>query len=467
MNWIKRICRENGSIIISLGLALFIMFVYLSKATANVPIMDYWRYINSFVDKMFTDTITFNDLWLNQGVYRYPVIYGLFLLNVKLFHYNTQIEIFGGCVVMAITSIILYKLLKEYFCDYKKYIKYFGYCMLLMAVFNLNQWEILTLEFSLGFALRILSFILVFKYTDYFLCNMTTTYSRAIILAMIYIFVICLFGAAYFPAMIGAVFFTIVFRLFVFLKEEKLGYVKQYIILCAGLIIGTCIYMNGIVSSDITISENGLFSAVFNFNILRALVIMLGSSLVGVYGVKISFFVGCVFLGIYIFAIVWYLYNKMYKKTYMPMLLIAYAIMVTCLIYLGRSSVFNLEYLTSSRYVCETTIGIIGVSWILLDCFSNNNSNLRFLRKSICCCMLIFIIISIGCSCLKEYNTAIYRKAYADNLIKNMTKIEELDSSEIALYQANYDELVINGVKIMKKYNLGVFHDANSLVTDE
>ena len=59
VNWYK----ENIIFVSVLGLLFLFQLIYVSNATINVPVMDYWRYINNYVDKCFMGGVTFNELY--------------------------------------------------------------------------------------------------------------------------------------------------------------------------------------------------------------------------------------------------------------------------------------------------------------------------------------------------------------------------------------------------------------------
>ena len=42
-------CKENIIFVSILSLLLFFQLVYTSNATINIPVMDYWRYINNYI----------------------------------------------------------------------------------------------------------------------------------------------------------------------------------------------------------------------------------------------------------------------------------------------------------------------------------------------------------------------------------------------------------------------------------
>ena len=100
--------KINVSFMLSLVIVFVLHIIYLSKSTLNVPIMDYWKYINYFETDIFGDKINILHLWKNDGIHRSPLQFIFFIFNVKIFSWNTQIEIYLGAVVMAVYTILIY-----------------------------------------------------------------------------------------------------------------------------------------------------------------------------------------------------------------------------------------------------------------------------------------------------------------------------------------------------------------------
>ena len=79
-------------------------------------------------------------------------------------------------------------------------------------------------------------------------------------------------------------------------------------------------------------------------------------------------------------------------------------------------------------------------------------------KKIICYGSALFISIGIFLTDYKEIKIQNYRKIYCDNLINMMLNIEEYSDDELAVFQAGDPNLVRDGVELMKKYKLGIFH---------
>lgn len=468
--------KKNNIIILSVILVLVVKLYYLYIATENVPIMDYWRYINEITDKVFANNITFDDLWKNSLVHRNPLLYILLIINMKYFGLNTQIEIFSGAIIGAVNCFIIYNIylntvLKYLTNNYK--IGQILFIIIVTTVFNYNQWEINTLQFSLTFMIRIATFLLIYRMVDNYLHNIETRKHEALKIGIIILLAVCILSQGYFPAMVGTVIFAILLHFIITFKTEGKKYIKYYFIIFISIIASMLLYLNGLTSMTQGDNSIVLFTkSIFNGNFINGVIMMMGGSLISFEfvskfgGIIIYYIVGTITFIAYAVALIIYFKNKIYKRTYFPIMLIIYAFINIVLIIYGRLSTFDLGYLASSRYTCETTLGLIGILLILIDYFLmllDNKKNkwtskitVSFLFTNLLICV---IVICLCLSALMEIKTAPYRKIYDQNLIDMLFNIENTTDDELIAFQAYNPEYVRNGAELMKKYQLGVFNN--------
>lgn len=436
---------------------------YLLTATANVPIMDYWRYIVLFVEKIFNEGVSLIDLWeVQEGTTHrhFGIANILFLLNVKLFGLNTQVEIVLGAICMFINCCFLLWLFLKKIDWNNAYIKG-GFVLLAICMFNINQWEILTLEFSMGFTLRILMILWTVNYFDTIQFKEKNKFSFGAYLLYL-ILVACLCGS-YAPALLGTFVFVVLVK--IFLKKETKRTLIQNLLIVLFFSTG-CVLIFWGTSSGAGDSSIGIFMEyLIDGTLFKAIFLMLGSSIMHVESPLVSTYsellvnLGAIVFVIYMIAIVIYFYRKMYEKTYVPIMLMAYTAGNILVISFGRIPMFGVGYVVSSRYVCETTLGLVGVCWIFLYEFQAIINKLNALAVVRVCALytgLFIIFISLGYSDFVEKGIAPYRKMYSESLIQLMMSGEEITDENSGGFQAD-TELVKEGIEIMKQYKLGVF----------
>lgn len=443
---------------------------YVLTATANVPIMDYWRYIVQFVEKLFQEGITFADLWIPQegathraiGV---PII--CFLLNVKYFALDTQIEIVAGVFATAVNCLfLLWAFLKK--MKWENNIAKCGFVLIVSCMYNINQWEIMTLEFSLGFAVRqLLILIALFIYDELQKGNQKSYKLIAYVFFMCC--VACLTGS-YGPAVLGAMFFVFLIQFFV-VKENKGRICVQSGMMMLAFAIVSFLFFCGIGGGISQNSGTNLIDMIFDGRIFKAVFIMLGSSVlhnassVVAESMNNVLCIGVVLFVLYIIAIFIFFKRKMYEITYVPIMLMAYTAGSILVIAFGRLQEFDLSYLVASRYVCETTLGLVGIVWIFIyEVYCILYVNRKNKEKGILPIfkMLVYIIgtgfimVNLQISYNIEMTTAPYRRIYYENLIEKMISAETITDEDASKFQSS-KVFVEEGIEIMKKYKLGVF----------
>lgn len=445
--------KENRIFAIGIIIALIYQLYYLWKATCNVPLMDYWHYINMFVEKMYTGNLNILDIWQNDGIHRSPLQFIYFLLNVKFFHLNVQVEIFGGALLMGLTCIMLYyRLMKE--CNSNDWRIRGGIGIaILIAVYNANQYELLTEEFALSFASRMILFLLSFLCTSNYL-EERNEWKYAIGLGSLYIVTIISVGSGYFPAYVAIILFVILWNI----CETKGEKIKQSLFLVLCLMIGTLIYLNGMFDVVSVTSAQSIGVIQFMKNYMIGVIAMLGVSIIGGdCAQNITLLAGVIVFSIYLCSAILYIKRKYYKITYVPMLLYGYAVCAMGLIYMGRMDVYGLHYAFASRYVCETNVAFIGFIWIGAIYLADNSDNGLFNKqKAIYLICVTILAVGVLISDYQQWKIAPYRKIYGEKLIEGMSHIEDLSDEDFQAYQDGREQ-VINAVQVMEKYKLGIY----------
>ena len=461
---------NNKFIILALMVMVFFHIRYLVISTRNVPFMDYWRFIAVFGDKIIDKTFAFSDIW-NTGAEwgnRNPLVNILLALNMGVFGYNTQIEIFASVLFnVSIAILLIYAFNKENTNIKNNKIKWQLLCLpFILTSFSLNQWEILTLQFSLAFMIRIFCYTGIFIWINACFFNMKKYYRHLYAVSAIIFMAIIFISQAYFAAFAGAIGTVIIVNFCINYKKEKLIYLKNYLYMLFFIIIGSFVYLYNlnIISGNITVK-----SGVFIFNFIKGILLMFGSSLcqyfteyswLGINSRTLTYITGIITCILYIFALFLYIKRKLYKKTYIPLFFIIYCFLNIGIIYVTRAYSFDLYYLTASRYTCETTFGLTGMLWIFGSLFAEKKKKLLnpVIIEKIAICISICIIVSgLLASSYFERKIGYYRGKNFEKLSKNIGKIDTLSDAELEISTQAPACNVRAGVLILKQHNLGIF----------
>lgn len=468
INW----CKENIIFVSMLSLLFAFQLIYISNATINVPVMDYWRYINNYVDKCFMGGVQFNELYESYAGHKSLLTTLLFILNVIFFKLNVRVSTFLAAFIMVITAIIIYKLfllnVKNIYLNinnkiFNDIVKQILGILIIFPLFNLNQWEILVLEFSTPFVIRVLITIIIFLFTDKLIFLSTCAYKSLFAYIIYFTLSVNLVFAGYSFSVIGAI--VAITFLNMIMKRKAANYKLSFAIIFIS-ILNIFLYLNGIAVGTVSSLRASIKQLIYNFP--QGFLILLSSSVLHENLVnesidtKFYYIIGLMLLFIYVLSAIIYFRKKYFNMTYMPVMLIGYTFCNMVCMYVSRFHEFGAKGMTASRYVVDTTLGLIGVIWIFSIAIMDylKNSGKKYIWKSCLYTLPVFMIVfCISLTNIKEQEISIYRCAYFRELVTKMINIDRIPDEELSQFQANSEELVRKGVDIMKKYRLGVFSD--------
>ena len=144
-------------------------------------------------------------------------------------------------------------------------------------------------------------------------------------------------------------------------------------------------------------------------------------------------------------------------KGMLPVICVAYALIMSVAVSFGRVTVWGSKIMTSSRYVTESVIGIIGVIWMSYDLYaSRERKKVAWIRPVACSVTAILLMISV---IEAENAIAPYRRIYNENLHEMMTHLEDYSDDQLASFQANSPEYVRYSVEFFEEYGLSIFSE--------
>ena len=107
---------------------------YLRSATADVVYTDYIRLVNSYLENVYS----LSPYLHGDVLTRIPVNYLERIVNVRFFHYSTMFDMMLGAFFLALNAYLLGR-----YCE-KKRLPVGVSALLILLVFSLNKWEMLT-----------------------------------------------------------------------------------------------------------------------------------------------------------------------------------------------------------------------------------------------------------------------------------------------------------------------------------
>lgn len=200
--------------------------------------------------KIYGGGITFSDLWEPINGQRGFLNHSLFYLNVKLFHWNTRVEIFGGSLFTLLSTVLLYRVYnKNNTINNLKtnIIRQIIGILFAIIMFNFQQWKIETEEFSLSFSIIILLLFVNTYLTDELLVNDKNAKKYILVYCIILGLSICFVMSAFFPAMVFSLGLIGIISFIMKNKDEKMQYIKYYIAVIFSILISMYFYFDGMV----------------------------------------------------------------------------------------------------------------------------------------------------------------------------------------------------------------------------
>lgn len=449
---------KNKIFLYGLAVVLFFQIKYLMDTTVNLPVMDYWTYLNAFAEKCFHGSISSADLWANFTSHRAPFQYLCYIISLLHFDGNSLVGIYAGCVISGMVCLLIYKLMKK--CLGEGKLAQISTLLMLVIFLNFNRWEIITLEFSLAFAVRIGLYFFVFHLIDNW-CLLKEKYYAYLWEIGVFIFVtILFFSSSYFPGMVLAIAAAMFFE---FIRTRDILFFKKSIGIGLFVVLATGVYLYDL-NMGISSGNTEIFSVSFLISLVKGSLIMLASSICHVSILEkmdpYYYLLGGIVMLFYIVAMLLFWKRKYYKITYIPLMLMLYSLGIIATVCFARGAENNLLYLASSRYTYETGMGLLGVAFVCIleaaDWFKNRRKDClkRYILSVVILCGVLGGIIF---SAKVEWDVAPYRKIYMENLQEMALHIDAYSDEELAGFQANSPELVRDGIELMKKYELGIF----------
>lgn len=461
--------------------------VYLSNTTANVPIMDYWRYGQEFLYEIFGGGgVRFHTFWESVNGQRGFLTYFLFFINVKWFHWNTRTAIFFGAVVTYATGLLLLKIFNdekimsnikgmESFeqksqdlmgLTHRKLEKIFKYLTILgiaVVLFNYLQWEIKTIEFSAPFSVSTLFVVVNLYLADRILNDLNIAYEKVAAYTILLSLCVCFVYSAFFPAVLGGIGLCGAFHFFTHYKEDGFRYMNRYLTVGIGMLCSAIIYLNGIQGAAGSNYNLRVFmGGIWNGEFLKAMTVYFGASLIHsslheLIPPILWYILGGIVVIIYIIAFVLFYKNRKKINSYFPIMLMIYTVLTGVLLIYGRSLVYGVMSLSASRYAYQSKMGLIGILIIFYQSCNLFDYKKHVVKRNMLKGAACLITALMCMAQLAEFRVSSYRRAYFEALIESMYDIDNKQDSELSGFQANDVSQIRETIDYMKKYRLGVF----------
>ena len=446
---------------------------YISIAKSTVPIMDYWDWIAKYGQGVLDGTVSFKDFFFSDnGNHIQPFLMMLQFGVLKVAHFDVVPLVTWGVVIRLVIAALLVAAFlwrfKDLSADHSVLTVIFSVLMIL-SVLNYNQWELTTEPFSLTNGARILMYFLSFWWIDRFVCDFSKRTNRQNLIHGILLGCYCAFltifvSAAYFvghlPA-IGIVLLIVLYRNRAIWKK----YITPFAMWCIVSFIGAVVYyvLISVGNRDFSGSSGG--SENFLVLLLEGIVFFWGAlflpqAYLDTYGAAPFCIIGTAVIIYAVYVTYKYIRSDAFERNVMPVICVLYSFIAGVMITMGRVGDYGAQTMISSRYVVESSIGLVGIIWITYSLYTSAPKKKLSWVKPLSVAAMILFLFSV--SIKTEMQIAPYRKMYYDGIAEMMVNIDDYKDDELGAFQANEADDIRYCVKFFKDNNLSIFRDKQS-----
>lgn len=430
---------------------LLYRFYYISLSARDVVFMDFWRSINSYIEPVMNGSLSWDTLWEAHFGQRNFFQMLLVAFNIKYTGMNCIWESYAGMIMIACTDVILLQKWIELESNgvyQQNQWNYYLVLPVLVIPFCLQQWEILSLQFSFAFMTRICCYYLIMAVVDKLLHENAPV--RDYVLSGVFTALVVAFvSQLYWPALL----FTLFVAWGVDCVRNKMINITKVLAYWGPVLIGVILYLYGATyASD---GGDGIITIILSAKYWMAILYMFPGSLIPLsvtenLGTTKVIFISIVLILFVIISVILYFKFHLEKNSYFPMMLCAYGLFSIGIISYGRITVFDYTYMLSSRYTCETMPIWVGIA--LCYAFLAKEKKITYILP------VVAILFLVGYADKTEMIIAPYRGFYKDELLSMMPKLDSYSDEELAGFQSP-PELVREGNRLLQKYSLNIYRD--------
>lgn len=327
---------------------------YIRSAVLDVVYTDYIRIINTYLHDPFSPVPYFG----KDALTRLPITFFERAINVKFFNYSTMFDMSLGIIFLAMMGIVIGLFMA------KKNLK-IGYIILvMMVVFSLSQWEMLTNGTGWVHFFTFFLFALHFYILDSYIQKESGF--KLVLNILLPVFTIITAAGSYSLAYGATLICAYIF--YAFLRKKKRG-----ALMCIPVVMTLALFMYSYMNAEsvnagatsesiVTVfGRDPLYFLYFGLNTFASDVVSV--ELVKYFDINVigTGILGAVVILFYLYALYMNFRYKIYEDTIFPLLLLVSGLFSHAMVILTRWIFLDPMYAMSSRYSLQFGAGLIGV----------------------------------------------------------------------------------------------------------
>ncbi|MGL5433932.1 MAG: hypothetical protein ACRDBO_00860 [Lachnospiraceae bacterium] len=421
---------------------------YIKAATCNIVYTDYIRLVNSYLPDVWNP----EKFLVPDVLTRIPVHYLGRIINVTFFGYSTTFDMVLGVLGLGLSGFVL-----AGYCSRRR-LGLGWYLLLMVILYGLNKWEMLTNGTGWGHFLAFALFYYHYIVIDRVVSGMGKNRDKLVLWLLPTLITLGVAGpycAVYSATII--IFYTAIaarkiFELYQDKEEHKnltrlsnlTEQIRFWLFGCISVMLPLFLYLwsnsyaveDHAGAVDITLkaavsSDPGFF--------LRFLLKSLASMLIGEESLKewvtqgmitdgMVYAIGLFIAAGYVLALYLNWCHGLYKKTILPLILLVAGMGNHAIILVSRYIFLKEDYGMSSRYALQYQVGILGIVLTLGLLWKQMRTVWIRLLAAVFCAGLI---CGHGYTNWKEWKKAPYREEYVEKIAQAALGFEELSDDEL------------------------------------
>lgn len=327
---------------------------YIRSAMLDVVYTDYIRIINTYLKDPFSPKPYFG----KDVLTRLPITYFERMINVAFFKYSTMFDMALGVIFLSLMGIII----GIFMANKNLNLRYF--IIVMMLVFSLSQWEMITNGTGWVHFFTFFLFVLHFYILDSYIHRETKVkFCLNIILP---VFTILCAAGSY--SLAYGVTLIITYVLYAIIKKKKNTFTLAIPVILS-LTAFMYSYANsytehaGATTESLTavFGRNPVYFVLFGLNTFASDIISIGIVERYEIGILITSIIGAAVVFFYLYALYLNFKYKIYESTAFPMLMLVSGLFSHAMVIFTRWIFLNPLYAMSSRYALQFGAGLIGV----------------------------------------------------------------------------------------------------------
>lgn len=443
---------------------------YIKIATYDIVYTDYIRLVNSYLPDVWNP----DKFFVPDILTRIPVNYLARIINVTFFGYRTTFDMGLGVLGLGLAAVVFacYSL--------RRSVSSVWFLLLMIVMFSLNKWEMLTNGSGWAHFLAIGCFYYHYMVIDRVWSGEEKKGDRRLLMILPWIITLGIAGPY---CAIYSVTLMLTY-LCLFLLEWK-GTEKKvdvrYLWYFISALIPLLLYMwsNSYAVEDHADAVNLSIGEAFGTDPVFPVRFLIKACASMVFGEEVLkswispelpqlpvlpawsvYVLGVAVILCYLFALWLNFRYRLYEKTILPCMLLAAGGMNHLLILVSRWIFMKDNYGMSSRYALQYQVGILGI--ILTIALLWRRINHKAVKAAAAVCCLIFL----AGNCIttyKEMEKAPYRENYGADIAAAALQFEELSDDELRKtfdYRKSREDSgqkVRSALEILKEHNWNVF----------